>query len=596
MTLPSANIQEVAASPSLAPRSSTRSCVTFGCAADGPFTPTFIGNLDLLKNTFKGGPGMKSAAYTLAKTGASGIFIRLPATAVAATKTAVTKVGTGTSVITLTGTPNDSYEIKSVVVTGGTIGTSATIKVSLDGGETYGANVPLGVATTYLIPGTGVTINYGAGTVVAADYITASTTAASASNLPATLTRVDASTWTAAIAGAPVDAYEVLLEWLTGGTVGTAGATYRYSLDGGRTFLPETALGVDLTITLMDGTVAAGPVITLTSTEVIEAGDTLAWKTTAPEWQTADAVAALAVLRASKLTWSFLHGTGALDTGKFGGLDLVMSSWAAKTKFAWLIGNVRDRGQHEVTATWAARLVALWGSSASTRIALGAGYTRIVCPLTGRSNRRPVAWVAVPALISVPPQIDIAQKSLGALSADAQIHDADDLLVENDDRIDSQLSDARFLTLRTYDDEPGVFFTRGSLMSGDGDIARIADRRVLNIVEEVYQRALLQQLQAPFKRWGARAKAPFKPGDIHEADAKSIERFINSALQTQVADQGMVSGITCVLDRTPINLGAGKWRIEADVKINGLSYIDQATGRVGFVDPALDAIMNKAGS
>jgi hypothetical protein len=587
MTLPTARIEEVPAGPSLAPRSSTRSCVTFGCAADGPFTPTYYATTDALRTTFKAGPGMKSAAYTLAKTGAAGIFIRLPATAVAATKTAVTKVGTGTSVIALMGTPNDSYEIKSVVVTGGTIGTSATIKVSLDGGETYGANVPLGVATTYLIPGTGVTINYGAGTVVAADYITASTTAASASNLPATLTRVDASTWTAAIAGAPVDAYEVLLEWLTG-------ATYRYSLDGGHTFLPETALGVDLTITLMDGTVAAGPVITLTSTEVIEAGDTLAWKTTAPEWQTADAVAALAVLRASKLTWSFLHGTGALDTGKFGGLDLVMSSWAAKTKFAWLIGNVRDRGTNEVNATWAARLVALWGDSASSRIALGAGYARITCPITGRNNRRPVSWVAVPQLISVPPQTDIAQKSLGALSADVQIHDADDLLVENDDRIDASLSDARFLTLRTYDDEPGVYFTRGSLMSAEGNIARIADRRVLNIVEEVYQRALLEQLQSSFRRWGARVKAPFVPGNIHEADAARIERFINTALQTQVTNAGMVAGIDCTLDRTPISLGAGKWRIEADVKINGLNYIDQAVGRVGFVDPLLDSILNKA--
>jgi hypothetical protein len=497
--------------------------------------------------------------------------------------------------MTLSGTPLDSYEIKMLVVLGGTIATGPiTIKVSLDGGVTYGNSVSLGVATTYVIPGTGITINFAAGTLVTGDYITASTTAASASNLPATITKVAASTWTAVIAGAPVDAYEVQLEWLTGGTVGTAGMAYRYSLDGGYTFSAETALGGDLTITLMDGTVAAGPVITLTSTETVDTGDKIAWKTTAPEWQSSDAVAALAVLRASKLTWSFLHGTGAIDTTKFGGLDAVMVGWAAKTKFAWFIGNVRDRGTNEVNATWAARLVALWGDSASSRIALGAGYARITCPITGRNNRRPVSWVAVPQLISVPPQTDIAQKSLGALSADVQIHDADDLLVENDDRIDASLSDARFLTLRTYDDEPGVYFTRGSLMSAEGNIARIADRRVLNIVEEVYQRALLEQLQSSFRRWGARVKAPFVPGNIHEADAARIERFINTALQTQVTNAGMVAGIDCTLDRTPISLGAGKWRIEADVKINGLNYIDQAVGRVGFVDPLLDSILNKA--
>ena len=44
---------------------------------------------------------------------------------------------------------------------------------------------------------------------------------------------------------APNDDYEAYLVVVTGGTVGTAGIEFRYSLDGGRTLSPVIALGTD---------------------------------------------------------------------------------------------------------------------------------------------------------------------------------------------------------------------------------------------------------------------------------------------------------------------------------------------------------------
>lgn len=86
------------------------------------------------------------------------------------TATGATYTGTGTSAITVTGTPNDDYFVQLLVVTGGTISTAGiTFQVSLDAGRSYGPVLALGTATTYVIPQTGITLNFAAGTLVAAD-------------------------------------------------------------------------------------------------------------------------------------------------------------------------------------------------------------------------------------------------------------------------------------------------------------------------------------------------------------------------------------------------------------------------------------------
>ena len=88
------------------------------------------------------------------------------------------QIGTGTSVITASGTPVDDFYIKLLVVTGGTRGTAGiTFKVSYDAGRHYGPTLSLGTATTYALTGTGVTLAFSAGTLVAGDYVTLGTTA-----------------------------------------------------------------------------------------------------------------------------------------------------------------------------------------------------------------------------------------------------------------------------------------------------------------------------------------------------------------------------------------------------------------------------------
>lgn len=92
--------------------------------------------------------------------------------------TGLTFTGTGTSVPTITGTPNDDTNVLLTVVVGATIGvTGGVFTISLDAGRTTGPNIALGTASTYVLPQTGMTINFAAGTLVKGDKIAFSTTA-----------------------------------------------------------------------------------------------------------------------------------------------------------------------------------------------------------------------------------------------------------------------------------------------------------------------------------------------------------------------------------------------------------------------------------
>jgi hypothetical protein len=92
-----------------------------------------------------------------------------------ATFTGLNFQGTGTSVITATLDATngafDATNFKFLVVHGGTIATAGiTFQISLDAGRTYGPIIALGTAATYAVTGTGVTLAFATGTLVAADY------------------------------------------------------------------------------------------------------------------------------------------------------------------------------------------------------------------------------------------------------------------------------------------------------------------------------------------------------------------------------------------------------------------------------------------
>lgn len=90
----------------------------------------------------------------------------------------VTKTGTGTSVFTAgAAVPDDDYRCIVTFVAGGTVGVAGiTYTFSLDNGRNTSPVLSLGVANTISLGG-GVSLNLGAGTIVAGDKATFTTTA-----------------------------------------------------------------------------------------------------------------------------------------------------------------------------------------------------------------------------------------------------------------------------------------------------------------------------------------------------------------------------------------------------------------------------------
>ena len=134
--------------------------------------PTQTTNPATITSNYGYGPAVQLAANVVEGTGNPVIFIKT-ATASSGTNTAVTATipGAGTSAVTLTGTPFDTYYGRVTVLTGGTIGSNGiVIGVSVDAARSTLVTVQLGTATTYVIPNTGLTLNFGAGTLVAGDY------------------------------------------------------------------------------------------------------------------------------------------------------------------------------------------------------------------------------------------------------------------------------------------------------------------------------------------------------------------------------------------------------------------------------------------
>jgi hypothetical protein len=599
LELPSATVEEESGGVNPVDLPPDDVCVFIGPCSKGPlFQPFQFNNVNALASKFGCGPGVKSKAYALAKTGATGLFVRIPATSVAAYKSAVDKSDLTDPTLnpTVSGTPTDGFEVVILFTAGGVTGTTGiSYKVSLDGGETFGSAVALGTGLTISPANTGLTITLVTGKNVSInDSFSFYTLPASSTILPQTTTRANSgapSTATFTVSGAPEDAYEVLLEILTGGTVGTVGIVYRYSLDGGRTFTGRKQLGTANSIQLLDGTEDSGLDIGL-GAGTLDAGDKLSFNTTGPGIAASDVNDAIEAVDDSPYAWSFIHVVGTCsDTmaSSIGGeLDNLEADETGAT-FTMSILSARDRSTGEDDIVWSNRLVTDWASFVNDRIAVGAGYARITCPITQRSNRRPIAWVLVPELIKREIQEDPGRKGAGALSSDVLIHDEDNQLAEHDARINSALHTARFVTLRTYKRQRGVFITRGNMMSDEtSDISRIPLRRVMNKASEIFRQVMELQLENDLF---ANPAGVANPGALREEDAAIIDREIKTALEGSLT--GQVSAVYVRVSRTdPVLTNGGK--LSAEVRITGLAYVDSFKGKISYVNPKLAQLQEAA--
>lgn len=143
-------------------------------------TPRVFASAAALLDEHNYSQGADYVAHHIEETGLPVIFVGLPI-ATAGTVGRINSTGvTGNSAISVAAGGAGYLEETDAsleVVDGGTVGTDQiTFDLSLDGGRTT-KRIRLGTASSYTIPYVGITLNFGAGTLVAGDLYTFTTTA-----------------------------------------------------------------------------------------------------------------------------------------------------------------------------------------------------------------------------------------------------------------------------------------------------------------------------------------------------------------------------------------------------------------------------------
>jgi len=228
MTQPAVTISELDGALGVLPPSAGQLMAFIGASSAGALnTPASYARVPDLIAAFGAGPLVEAAAYYIGATGRPALIVRSDAS-VAAAVSAVTHVGTGTSVATIAAspTPADDYEYVIKFTLGGTIATGPiSYQESYDGGRTYGPVKALGTAEEITLGGT--TFEFAAGTVVTGDTYAAVATAAqwSTADLTASLTALgntltawEQLTIVGALDGNALDAIELKISgWRTSG-------------------------------------------------------------------------------------------------------------------------------------------------------------------------------------------------------------------------------------------------------------------------------------------------------------------------------------------------------------------------------------------
>jgi hypothetical protein len=443
-----------------------------------------------------------------------------------------------------TNTPATFARIKDVIVA---FGSGPLVEAAAHYIERYGRPVLL--------------VRTGASTAAAASAVTADATGTS-------VVTVDAET-------AAVDDFQAVVQILNGGTVGTAGATYRTSLDGGRTFGPKTALGTAHAI------VVPGAGVTLAlGTGTLVAGDLYAATLTAAHWNPGELGAALDALALSAATWELVHVVGVIDSAAFDVVEGKVAGMLASGKpHAW-IGNVAIPTAGETEAAYAAQLAPLSAAKATKYGSLCAGAIKLVSSISGRVYRRPVSFAYAAMEASVSEETDTADINLGLL-AGVSIRDDNGNLDEHDEAASPGLDDLRYVTLCTQDGNAGVYVTRPRCFSPEGsDFFLLPHRRVLNVAHDALRQYFRRRLNKPIRVNAA-------TGFILEAEALEIEAGARAVMRGTLLAKPKASGIQFTLSRTDNIISTRTLRGQA--RVLPLAYPEFIDLDVGYTNAALQA-------
>lgn len=264
---------------------------------------------------------------------------------------------------------------------------------------------------------------------------------------------------TGAASGNPTDSYDIKIEIVTGGALGTAVA--KYSFDGGDTYSEKITVPADGALSLG----ITGVTLTISGTGDLTAGDKFEFTTTAPSASTAVVLAAITeVLDTYRGKFEFITVIGPSSASFWTSVDLLMAEeWNKHNPiFAVLESSLIDAGTISADV---ASLIAEADGFSSRYVVVTSGQAEMVNVL-GESLERPMGG-SVSGILSKGKVSD----SIGVLRDDfGKIRPAISLLPSGITESDATLlNDAGFTVPKKYEGYPGFFFNNGNIMSAPGD-------------------------------------------------------------------------------------------------------------------------------
>lgn len=372
----------------------------------------------------------------------------------------------------------------------------------------------------------------------------------------------------------PYDDFDVLVTFIAGQTIGVAGATYNYSLNGGKTKSKTLALGTASEIVIPDTGIslefAAG---------TVAAGETLAFKTTRPIATNDDLPLALEALRTTSSPFDGVL----IDVEADDDTVSLLTSWLltlnGSGKFPTVFLTCRPMGAAETETQYKDALDALFAAAACVDIVLCADEGDHVSSFRGIAMPRPTGLGVASRAMSVDIGTEPAYVNLGPITG-VKITDArGNLKHHNEDKFPG-LDDLRLTTYRTIEGFEGVYITNTNLLSPSGsDFVYLPHARCMNRAATIAWQVLTRQLS----RGVTKNPTPGPDGQRYIADhaAALIERLVQDAIDPEL--KGKVDEVKFRLSRTDdISSNEGA-TITCSIECVALAYIKTFEVTVRYV-------------
>jgi hypothetical protein len=368
--------------------------------------------------------------------------------------------------------------------------------------------------------------------------------------------------------------FDVIVNILIGGALGTTGIVFEFSLDNGENFSPPQSLGTSLTMTLARGVSFALTV----STDTFIAGDTFKVTTTAPKLTTSDLATSLTALAEYSGEWLRVlvvscDADATIDAQR----DVFAKSFHAQGKYPEVITNTRIRGAAESRADFQTALAAIAAAVQSTEVSGCVDQCEMISEVDGRRLRQPQAIPYAARLMLIDDSQNAAATGDGALPGVFLTTPTGAKNYADEFRYPG-LDDLGFTVLRTFGGRPitpGVYVNRPRLLSGStSDFQEFQHSAIVNrIIEDSF--TLLQP------RLSQSVLLDNSTGRIRPDVAQSIDDSINAELRTRYVDSKRTSGLLFKLSRLDDVLSTNQ--VTFVISVQRLGYLEKFVGKTGLV-------------